>query len=82
MKKNTDTPVVYYIVGNKTDLIDTRTIMYEEAKEFAASVDAHYWETSVYSNSGNILSSFFSNVKSCLSMTMNLSLPSFLYYKT
>lgn len=54
VKKNTDTPVIYYVVGNKTDLIDSRTIMYEEAKEFANSVYAHYWETSAYSNSGKI----------------------------
>lgn len=46
--------MVYYVVGNKTDLIDTRTVMFEEAKEFAVSVNAHYWETSVYSNSGKI----------------------------
>lgn len=55
VRKNTDTPVVYYVVGNKTDLLDKRTIMYEEAKEFANSVNAHYWETSVYSNTGKIL---------------------------
>lgn len=54
VKKNTDTPVIYYVVGNKTDLIDSRVIMYEEAKEFANSVYAHYWETSAYSNSGKI----------------------------
>lgn len=54
VRKNTDTPVVYYVVGNKTDLIETRTVMYEEAKEFANSVNAHYWETSVYSNIGKI----------------------------
>lgn len=46
--------MVYYVVGNKTDLLDTRTIMYEEAEEFANSVNAHYWETSVYSNTGEI----------------------------
>lgn len=44
--------MVYYVVGNKTDLVDSRIITYEEAKEFATSVNAHYWETSVYSNSG------------------------------
>jgi len=33
--------------------------MYEEAKEFANSVNAHYWETSVYSNTGKILSRFY-----------------------
>lgn len=54
VRKNTDTPVVYYVVGNKTDLIDGRMVMYEEAEEFANSVNAHYWETSVYSNIGNI----------------------------
>jgi len=59
VKKNTDTPVVYYVVGNKTDLINTRSVMYEEAKEFADSVNAHYWETSVYSNTGKILSRFY-----------------------
>lgn len=59
VKKNTDTPVVYYVVGNKTDLINTRSVMYEEAKEFANSVNAHYWETSVYSNTGKILSRFY-----------------------
>lgn len=46
--------MVYYVVGNKTDLIDSRTIMYDEAKEFAISVNAHYCETSVYSNIGKI----------------------------
>jgi len=54
VRKNTDTPVVYYVVGNKTDLLDSRVIMYEEAEEFANSVNAHYWETSVYSNTGEI----------------------------
>lgn len=54
VRKNTDTPVIYYVVGNKTDLLDTRVITYEEAKEFADSVNAHYWETSVYSNTGEI----------------------------
>jgi len=28
--------------------------MFEEAEEFANSVNAHYWETSVYSNTGEI----------------------------
>jgi hypothetical protein len=56
--------VVYYVVGNKTDLVDSRIITYEEAKEFAISVDAHYWETSVYSNSGKIQSIFYSNIYS------------------
>ncbi|XP_025412193.1 ras-related protein Rab5-like [Sipha flava] len=60
VKKNTDTPVVYYVVGNKTDLVDSRIITYEEAKEFATSVDAHYWETSVYSNSG--IQDLFTNI--------------------
>jgi len=55
VKKNTDTPVVYYVVGNKVDLQNTRSVMYEEAKEFANSVNAHYMETSVYSNIGKIL---------------------------
>lgn len=50
--------MVYYVVGNKTDLLDTRVIMYEEAKEFANSVNAHYWETSVYSNTGEKYSRF------------------------
>lgn len=54
VRKNTDTPVVYYVVGNKTDLLDTRVIMFEEAEEFANSVNAHYWETSVYSNTGKM----------------------------
>lgn len=30
--------------------------MYEEAKEFSNSVNAHYWETSVYSNTGKMWS--------------------------
>lgn len=46
--------MVYYVVGNKTDLLDKRVIMYEEAEEFANLVNAHYWETSVYSNTGEI----------------------------
>lgn len=54
VRKNTDTPVVYYVVGNKTDLLDTRVVMFEEAEEFANSVNAHYWETSVYSNTGEL----------------------------
>jgi len=60
VKKNTDTPVVYYVVGNKTDLVSTRTVMYEEAEEFANSVNAHYWETSVYSNTG--IQDLFTNI--------------------
>lgn len=55
VRRNTDTPVIYYVVGNKTDLIDAREIAYNEAKEFANSVNAHYWETSVYSNIGKNL---------------------------
>lgn len=54
VRKNTDTPVIYYVVGNKTDLINSRTIMYEEAKEFSNSINAHYWETSVYLNTGKM----------------------------
>ncbi|XP_015371788.1 PREDICTED: ras-related protein Rab-11B-like [Diuraphis noxia] len=60
VRKNTDTPVVYYVVGNKTDLLDSRVIMFEEAKEFANSVNAHYWETSVYSNTG--IQDLFTNI--------------------
>ncbi|XP_060872316.1 uncharacterized protein LOC132946358 isoform X1 [Metopolophium dirhodum] len=60
VRKNTDTPVVYYVVGNKTDLLDSRVIMYEEAEEFANSVNAHYWETSVYSNTG--IQDLFTNI--------------------
>lgn len=59
VKKNTNTPVVYYIVGNKTDLVDSRTVMYEEAKEFAQSVNSYYWETSVYLNTGKF---FFNRI--------------------
>lgn len=61
VKKNTDTPVVYYIVGNKTDL--KRTVTHDEANEFASSVNSYYWETSVYSNSGKFLLTFNINLK-------------------
>lgn len=54
VRKNTNTPVVYYVVGNKTDLTDSRTVLYDEANEFANSVNSYYWETSAYSNTGKI----------------------------
>ncbi|XP_050424397.1 uncharacterized protein LOC126835694 isoform X2 [Adelges cooleyi] len=50
VRKNTDTPVVYYVVGNKTDLVSSRKVTYDEAKEFANYVNAHYWETSACAN--------------------------------
>ncbi|XP_050526167.1 uncharacterized protein LOC126896959 [Daktulosphaira vitifoliae] len=60
VRKNTDTPVVYYVVGNKTDLAESRKVTYEEAKEFSNYVNAYYWETSAQANIG--IQDLFTNV--------------------
>ena len=59
---NSENPnTVKFLLGNKTDLVENRTISYEEAEKYAQSVDFIYFEASAKS-SDNIEKMFSSFV--------------------
>ena len=55
IKKNEADKLPIVLVGNKYDLKDQRTVSEEEAKEFANSINAKYYETSALNDAnGNV----------------------------
>ncbi|GFN98035.1 ras-related protein rab-21 [Plakobranchus ocellatus] len=52
LKKNVDTPIVLCLLGNKSDLENGRKVSKEDAEEYAASIDALFYETSALKNMG------------------------------
>lgn len=52
LKKNVDTPIAMCLLGNKCDLDSVRKVSKEEAAEFAASIEALFFETSALKNTG------------------------------
>lgn len=52
LKKNVDTPIVLCLLGNKSDLESGRKVSKEDAEEYAASIDALFYETSALKNIG------------------------------
>ncbi|KAK3790083.1 hypothetical protein RRG08_030504 [Elysia crispata] len=52
LKKNVDTPIVLCLLGNKSDLDSGRKVSKEDAEEYAASIDALFYETSALKNMG------------------------------
>jgi small GTP-binding protein len=55
IEKNGATGIPIIIVGNKYDLKDQRTVSEEEAKEYAKSLNAKYFETSALTDeNGNV----------------------------
>ncbi|KAK7475735.1 hypothetical protein BaRGS_00033007 [Batillaria attramentaria] len=52
LKKNVDTPIVMCLLGNKADLDSGRKVPTEEAAEYAASIEALFFETSALKNTG------------------------------
>ena len=55
IEKNGVTGIPIIIVGNKYDLKDQRTVPEEEAKEYAKSINAKYFETSALTDvNGNV----------------------------
>ena len=55
LKKNVDTPIAMCLLGNKCDLDSGRKVSTEEAAEYAASIEALFFETSALKNTGNLL---------------------------
>lgn len=52
LKKNVDTPIVMCLLGNKADLDTARKVPKDEAAEYAASIEALFFETSALKNTG------------------------------
>lgn len=52
LKKNVDTPIVLCLLGNKSDLESGRKVSKEDAAEYAASIDALFYESSALKNIG------------------------------
>jgi len=54
LKKNVDTPIVLCLLGNKSDLDHEsgRKVSRDDAAEYAASIDALFYETSALKNTG------------------------------
>ena len=50
LKENTEEGIIFNLVGNKEDLFETETVKEEEAKEFAKSINAHFYLTSAKKN--------------------------------
>ena len=55
IEKNEANKLPIVIVGNKCDLNDQRKVSFQEAEEFAKSIDAKYYETSALNDmNGNV----------------------------
>ena len=50
LKENTDSNIIFNIVGNKADLFEAEQVNEEEAKEFAKSINAGFYLTSAKNN--------------------------------
>ena len=50
LKENTDSNIIFNIVGNKIDLFEAEQVNEEEAKEFAKSINAGFFLTSAKKN--------------------------------
>ena len=55
IEKNEANKLPIVLVGNKCDLNDQRTVSYQDAEQFAKSIDAKYYETSALNDmNGNV----------------------------
>ncbi|KAK7096090.1 uncharacterized protein [Littorina saxatilis] len=52
LRKNVDTPIAMCLLGNKSDLDSGRKVSTAEAAEYAASIEALFFETSALKNLG------------------------------
>ena len=50
LKENTEEGIIFNLVGNKEDLFEMETVREDEAKEFAKSINAHFYLTSAKNN--------------------------------
>ena len=50
LKENTDSNIIFYIVGNKVDLFEEEEVDDKEVKEYAKSINAKFYLTSAKSN--------------------------------
>ena len=50
LKENTEQGIIFNLVGNKEDLFEKEAVKEEEAKEFAKSINAHFYLTSAKNN--------------------------------
>ena len=50
LKENTDSEVIFNVVGNKLDLYESEQVSEEEAKNFAESINAGFYLTSAKNN--------------------------------
>ncbi|XP_031327848.1 ras-related protein RABF2b-like [Photinus pyralis] len=50
LNRNIDDPVVTYVIGNKTDLVEERQVSREEAVKYSNEVGAKYYECSALYN--------------------------------
>ena len=50
LKDNTEEGIIFNLVGNKEDLYETENVKEDEAKEFAKSINAHFYKTSAKNN--------------------------------
>ena len=51
LKENTDSNIIFFLVGNKVDLFEEEQVTDKEAKEYAKSINAGFHLTSAKSNS-------------------------------
>ena len=50
LKQNTDSNIIFNLVGNKIDLFENEEVNEEEAKEYAKSINANFYLTSAKNN--------------------------------
>ena len=50
LKENTEEGIIFNLVGNKEDLFEKEAVKEDEAKEFAKSINAHFYLTSAKNN--------------------------------
>ncbi|CAG0897293.1 unnamed protein product [Darwinula stevensoni] len=65
LSKNVEGPLVLCLLGNKSDLVSERQVTTKEAADYAASLDALFFETSAVNNEG-IEEAFVSTAQSLL----------------
>ena len=52
LKENTDSDIIYNVVGNKIDLFENEQVSEDDAKKFAESINAGFYLTSAKNNIG------------------------------